>query len=254
MSEAKDLAVVVGAGGSMGAVITERLAAAGLDVLAIGRSEGPLRALEGRVRGISLCLADIARDSAIDAIRAAVGDRRVRMAVHAAGLPASAMGGVLEASTEGTAEAFEIKVGGMMRLVRAVDARLGRGARLVAIAGHYGLEPGAHSANPGVANAALINLMRQLSMACGKRGVSAHVIAPGPTDTERLGRAIARRAASRGVSIEALRDEIRSESPMNAIATCNQVAWAVTLLLAPEAEVLTGSTLALDYGRRRGLP
>jgi hypothetical protein len=30
--------------------------------------------------------------------------------------------------------------------------------------------------------------------------------------------------------------------------------WAVTMLLAPEAEVITGSTLSLDCGRRRSLP
>lgn len=51
-----------------------------------------------------------------------------------------------------------------------------------------------------------------------------------------------------------MREETRAESPLNAIASCEQVAWAVTMLLAPEAEVITGSTLSLDYGRRRGLP
>ncbi|PKO88580.1 MAG: short-chain dehydrogenase, partial [Betaproteobacteria bacterium HGW-Betaproteobacteria-12] len=30
--------------------------------------------------------------------------------------------------------------------------------------------------------------------------------------------------------------------------------WAVTLLLAPEADAMTGSSLMLDAGRRRGLP
>jgi len=32
------------------------------------------------------------------------------------------------------------------------------------------------------------------------------------------------------------------------------VAWAVSVLLAPEADAMTGSSLMLDSGRRRGLP
>jgi NAD(P)-dependent dehydrogenase (short-subunit alcohol dehydrogenase family) len=253
MSEQARLAVVVGAAGSMGTVIAERLTAAGLTVLAVGRGEDALAALARRVPGVSSCVADVEKDAAIDAIRRAV-DQPVRMVVHAAGLPASAMGSLLEVSTAGVAQSFEIKVGGMIRLVRAVDQHLAPGSRLVAIAGHYGLEPGAHAANPGVANAALINLMRQYSLLYGKRGVTAHVVAPGPTTTDRFERSTARRAASRGVTVETVRDEIKAESPLNAIATSEQVAWAVSLLLAPEADAITGSTLTLDNGRRRGLP
>ena len=32
------------------------------------------------------------------------------------------------------------------------------------------------------------------------------------------------------------------------------IAWGVALLLDPEADAMTGSTLMLDSGRRRGLP
>jgi 4-hydroxy-2-oxovalerate/4-hydroxy-2-oxohexanoate aldolase len=65
----------------------------------------------------------------------------------------------------------------------AAGARGGRTAaaaqsRIVAIAGHYGLEPTAYAAAAGVANAALLNVMRQLSLAYGPRGVTAHLIAP----------------------------------------------------------------------------
>ena len=35
--------------------------------------------------------------------------------------------------------------------------------------------------------------------------------------------------------------------------TPEQVGWAVATLLDPEADALTGSTLALDMGARRGL-
>jgi hypothetical protein len=37
------------------------------------------------------------------------------------------------------------------------------------------------------------------------------------------------------------------------MTTVDQVSWAVTQLLAPEADALHGATLALDGGARRGL-
>ena len=47
---------------------------------------------------------------------------------------------------------------------------------------------------------------------------------------------------------------MRAESSIGAFTTPAQVAWAVALLLAPEADAMTGSTFMLDAGRRRGLP
>jgi len=47
---------------------------------------------------------------------------------------------------------------------------------------------------------------------------------------------------------------MRADSSLGQLTTPEQVAWAVQLLLDPEADALTGSTLMLDAGRRRGLP
>ncbi|MCX6462468.1 MAG: SDR family oxidoreductase, partial [Pseudonocardiales bacterium] len=47
--------------------------------------------------------------------------------------------------------------------------------------------------------------------------------------------------------------ERAAESPLGRFVTPEEVAWAVATLLAPEADALHGSTLALDVGARRGL-
>lgn len=142
----------------------------------------------------------------------------------------------------------------MLRLVRAADAALVRGARLIAIGGHYGFEPTAYAATAGVANAALANLVRQLSWAYGERGVTAHLVAPGPADTERLRRVAQERAARAGASLDAVLDEMRRESAIGAFTSVEQIAWGVAMLLDPEADALAGSTLFMDAGRRRGIP
>ncbi|MEX1166912.1 MAG: SDR family NAD(P)-dependent oxidoreductase, partial [Hydrogenophaga sp.] len=117
----KHIAIVVGSTGAMGQVITQRLTEAGLQVVAVARSADALKALAERVPGIRPCPADIANDAAIDAIRAQL-DAPVRMVVQGAGVATA--GGVLDAPTAAITDAVNIKVGGMLRLVRAADERL----------------------------------------------------------------------------------------------------------------------------------
>ncbi|EZQ12594.1 short-chain dehydrogenase [Halopseudomonas bauzanensis] len=251
VSSSNELAVVVGATGAFGTQIVQRLLTAGLGVVAVARNAASLDALASEYPGVIPCVADIADDNAIEAIRAVL-DRPVRMVVHGPGVAVA--GGVMDAPTSALVTAVNIKAGGLLRLTRAVDGHLVENARLVAIGGHYGFEPTAYAAAAGVGNAALVNMVRQLSLAYGARGVTAHLLAPGPADTERLRRVAQDRAVQRGISVEQVLDEMCQESSIGAFTTPEQVAWAVALLLAPEANALTGSSLMLDSGRRRGLP
>ena len=251
MSQAKEIAVVVGSTGAMGAVITHRLAAAGLKVVAVARSADALASLVAATPGVQACVANIGDDSAIDAIRASL-DGPVRMVIQGAGVATA--GGVLTAPTAAVVDAVNIKVGGMLRLVRAVDGHLVRGSRLVAIGGHYGFEPSAYACTAGVANSALANLVRQLSWAYGERGVTSHLVAPGPADTERLRRVATDRGAREGISADEVLEQMRAESAIGAFTTPEQIAWAMLTLLAPEADALAGGTLFMDAGRRKGLP
>lgn len=249
----KEVAVVVGAAGAIGSVITEQLVAAGLLVVAVGRDGGKLQRLAQDHSGaVIACVADIATDTAIARIEEQLAGQTVAMVVHAPGVPVA--GGVLEVSTDAINACCNIKAAGFLRLVRATDSALRRGSRLVAIGGHYGFEPSAYAATAGVGNAALTNLVRQMSWGYGDRGITAHLVAPGPADTERLRNVAAGRAALSGQSVDDELDAIRKESAIGALTEPQQVAWAVRMLLAPEADALAGSSLMLDAGRRRGLP
>tara|TARA_R110001592_G_scaffold363372_1_gene686025 strand:- start:136305 stop:137075 length:771 start_codon:yes stop_codon:yes gene_type:complete len=255
--ENKLAVVVVGATGEMGRVITSRLAQKGYRVIAVARSEAALNDLCDTVRAevmdadISACGADISSDSAIEAISAHM-ELEVAAVVHGPGVTTA--GGILAAPTEAITSAVNIKVGGFVRVVRAVNPWLRRGSRLIAIGGHYGFEPTAYAATAGVANAALANVVRQYSWAYGDQGVTAHLIAPGPADTPRLRRVAESRAQSEGSSVDQVLDAMRGESAIGAFTDVGDVAWAVEMLLAPQADSLAGSTLFMDAGRRRGLP
>jgi NAD(P)-dependent dehydrogenase (short-subunit alcohol dehydrogenase family) len=243
-------AVVVGATGEVGAAIVGRLRKAGVPVVAVARDRERLEQLRATDDGITVCVADIGDDSAGEAIAAAVSGP-VRMVVQTAAVPPA--GSLATISPDALGRAVSLKLGGLLRLIRAVEDRFTERARIVAIGGLFGSEPTPETCSAGVTNAALANLIRQLSDTYGPKGVTVHMIAPGALETERLRRFAGTAAQARGVSVEVVLDEYRAHSSLGRLTTPNQISWAITQLLAPEADALHGATLNLDSGSRRGL-
>lgn len=248
----RETAVIVGVTGAFGQVIAKTLLGRGLNVVGVARDGDALERVKADCgEGFVSCVADIGSDEAIASIKDALPEGDVATVVHSVGLPVA--GGVLNAPPDALALACNLKVSGFLRLVRACEDRMRRGSRLVAIGGHYGFEPSPYAATAGVANAALANLVRQMSWGYGERGITAHLLAPGPADTDRLRKVAAARAERAGKPLDEEYEEMRGESAIGSFTTPEQVAWAVSMLLAPEADALAGSTLGLDSGRRKGI-
>src|SRR3546814_14578413 len=89
-----------------------------------------------------------------------------------------------------------------------------------------------------------------MSWAYGDLGVTSHLVAPGPADTERLHGIARARAEKEGVSFEIMLDRMRADSAIGAFTSVESVAWSIALLLDPRADALAGSTMRLDGGRR----
>jgi NAD(P)-dependent dehydrogenase (short-subunit alcohol dehydrogenase family) len=246
-----EVAVVVGATGAVGSEVVRRLAERGLAVVAVGRREGALRALADEVPGVEVVAVDVATDEAVVRIREGVGDRPVRMALLCAGLPVR--GSVVSIDPSLLAVGTEVKIGGAVRLFQAVRDRLGSHARFVAVAGTLGIEPGSSEAGPGAVNAGLLNVMKQISRNTNAQGFTVHSLVPGPMDTPRL-RAIATTIAEEeGVPFDEVWARYEGRTSLGRLPRVEEVAWAVELLLAPEADILHGSVLHLDAGGLRGV-
>lgn len=243
---AERIAVVTGATGTLGRALVAGLAAQGNRVLAVSRSgESPAA---GEVASIA---ADLGSDESIEAIAAALPDGELAMAVHAIGLPGSPGVSTVDPAMLGLA--VDLKAGGFLRLIRAVDDHITTGSRLVAVGGHLGAEPSEHAPLAGVANAALANLVRQLVGPIGRPGATVHLIAPGPFDSPRVDALIAAKAAGEGISVEEMRARTLAEYPTGHMPSAEDVAGVIIALLAPHAAAQHGSTLFLDAGARRGI-
>ncbi len=249
-SDTTGQAVVVGATGMIGQAVVRRLTGHGLPVLAVARGEEALKALAAADSLVTACPADIASNESIGAISGALTGP-VRIAVFAAGLPVRGSADTID--PDALAVGSNIKAGGLLRLLHAVRDRFVPGSRFVTFAGSLGLEPRAHEAGPGAVNAAVFNLMRQISLLYGPRGVTTHTLSPGPADTPRLRRIVATVAAERGVAEDEVWQEYVAQNSLGRLPTADELAWPVEMLLAPEASLLHGSVLYLDAGGHRGI-
>ena len=136
--ERENTAVVVGATGAIGQAVIRRLTRRGLPVVAVARGKDSLDELAAAHELVTPCPADIGSNDAIAAIGAALTGT-VRIAVFAAGLPVRGSADTID--PDALAVGSNIKVGGLLRLLRAVATASCAGSRFVTFAGALGLEP-----------------------------------------------------------------------------------------------------------------
>ncbi len=244
-------AVVVGATGAIGSAVVRRLTWRGLGVVAVARSAAGLAELAAGGGQVVCCQADIGSNDSIEAIESCLTGR-VRMAVFAA---APAAQDAAQPGRDGALAAeSDLRLGGLLRLLHAVRDRLGPGSRLITFADQPASAPGPRHAaqqagsSAGTANGEVLDLMRQLGVLYGPRGITTHTLCPGLADTPRLRRIAAAVAAERGVDVGEVWQEYQARTPLGRLPTADEIAWAVEVLLDPEADLMHGSVLYLDAG------
>ena len=235
-------AVVAGATGTIGTAIAEMLSGRGLRVLGLARQGDSSRGIQS---------VDLTDTDDVAAIASDI-DGDVRVVVHAAGPELG--GSISDVDPASVLSAMDIKVTGLLRIVRAVDHLLMPGSRIIAVTGHLGYDPIPASVSAGVANAALGALVRQLAAEYGPKGITSHAVAPGPVESPRLEALIGHIAGAGDISVDDARLALLDGATIQKFARPEEVAWAVSMLLDDPASLMNGSTLFLDGGRRTAIP
>jgi NAD(P)-dependent dehydrogenase (short-subunit alcohol dehydrogenase family) len=211
------LCVVAGATGRIGGAIVSRLLGEGYSVLGVARSGSSLAtAVERFGPRFTALLGDVTDDAVVEGLASAVAGREVRAVVSCVRAPD--VSPLEVALVEDLVACVDIKAGGLLRLVRGVDAGLRSGSRVIAIGGRFAWQPDPERPGSGIANAALHNLVRQLAVQYAARGVTCHAVAPGK------------------VLPEGRPEDVTPQS----------IAWFVSTLLDPEAAPLSGAALPFE--------
>jgi NAD(P)-dependent dehydrogenase (short-subunit alcohol dehydrogenase family) len=176
------VAIVAGAGGGLGRVMTATLAASGLTVVAVDRSEQALRELPDGVHREAVDTTDpAAAKSLVDRIADEVGPPDVLVNTIGTFRP----GDALTTTPDALRLMIDVNLGPALWLSQAVAPhmqRQGSGA-IVHLAARQGLEPAGGMAAYGVSKAALVNLTRILDIELRPHGIRVNAVAPQLLDT-----------------------------------------------------------------------
>ncbi|MEO8523307.1 MAG: SDR family oxidoreductase [Caldimonas sp.] len=93
---------------------------------------------------------------------------------------------------------------------------------------------------------AIVGLMKSLAIELGPHGVRVNAILPGAVQGERTRGVIAARAASVGVSVEAINEQYLGKVSLRRMVTADDVAALALFLCSPAARNLTGQAISVD--------
>ena len=135
---------------------------------------------------------------------------------------------------------------GAVNLFRAAAASLRRSGRgsVINVSSVYALT-GRKAMGPyDATKAALIGLTRTLAHEEAEHGVRVNAVCPGSTLTDYH----VKRGAAHGISAEAMRQEVRTDSLFRRWARPEEVAYPILWLASDEASFVTGAALVVDGG------
>jgi NAD(P)-dependent dehydrogenase (short-subunit alcohol dehydrogenase family) len=245
------VAVVTGATGRLGRVMTRTLAAAGAQTWAVARNPDRLAALAGELAADGLdCRpypCDVTSDAEVSALAGALPGR-LDVLVHNAHVGRA--GSLRTAAAADYAEAAELALTAFHRLLGAVREHLVRATAdgspsVITIGSMYGVvspRPSVYDdpdvGNPpyyGAVKAGLIQLTRYAAVELGPSGVRVNCLTPGAFPGD-------------GGDPEMMR-RLGEHTPLGRVGTPAELSTAVLFLASPHSSYLTGANIVVDGGR-----
>jgi NAD(P)-dependent dehydrogenase (short-subunit alcohol dehydrogenase family) len=213
------VAIVTGAGGTIGAGIAQRLEEAGAEVVAHRRELG-----------------DVERDAPAICAAAVESFGRLDILVNNAGIqPVASLASI---GNDELTEMFRVNVVGLAAMTReAAAAMTGRGGAIVNVASIEGLQPAFDHSHYAASKAAVIMHTRAAALELGPAGIRVNCVSPGLIEARGIDA-----AWPEGVA------RWHAAAPLGRLGQPLDVADAVLFLASPAARWISGANLVVDGG------
>jgi NAD(P)-dependent dehydrogenase (short-subunit alcohol dehydrogenase family) len=231
-------AIVTGAGGDIGACITELAVSRGYRVVAVDVQPNQIDALAHRLDGVVPIVADITDP---DSVKKAfdVFDSPLDLLVNNAGLVR--FGPLESLAVQDFQDVVNVNLVGSFIVAReaAVRMKATGGGAIVNVTSMGGIHPAPGGGAYGASKAGLAQMTELMSVEWGPYGIRVNAVAPGFIDA--------------GMSAPFFKDEAVREKrtggvPLGRLGTAADVAQTVLYLGSEEATYITGQEIVIDGG------
>ena len=250
--------LVTGGNRGVGLAIALAFAEEGANVAICGRDKAALAEAEVRIaaKGVK------AKAVAVDLFTAEGCSGAVQAAVDAFGgldvlvnNASTAISGNIETlDDDGLMERLNGKTLAYMRCCRAALPHLRKSSRgrVICIGGTAARTAGATALPSALGNSSIIAFVKQFSTTVAPQGITANVVHPPFTKTDRYPKRLAARAKQLGVSEEKAEASFVRQFPIGRLVEPKDIAPMVLFLASPHASAITGQSIAIDGGSTPG--
>jgi 3-oxoacyl-[acyl-carrier protein] reductase len=243
-------ALVTAASSGIGRAVASQLRARGAEVFITGTSTRTAEAAR-EIGAAGYAIADFTQPAAgaeaVSAALAALGAVDILVANTGGPKPSA----FADLGAEDWTAAYHLILGSALALTRAalpgmVEAGWGRIVYLTSTAGLVRPLPGLHLSN--VMRAGVAALAQSIVTEIGPHGITANVVAPGPTDTPRRRQIMEFQARAAGVGIAEFERRELAGIPIRRFGRADEVASLVAFLCSEEVGSITGAIHIIDGG------
>jgi NAD(P)-dependent dehydrogenase (short-subunit alcohol dehydrogenase family) len=124
---------------------------------------------------------------------------------------------------------------------------------VICIAGTAARNAGATNLPSALGNSSIIAFVNQFSKTVAAQGITANVVHPPFTKTDRYPKRLAARAKQLGVSEAEAEASFVRQFPIGRLVEPKDIAPMVLFLASPHASAITGQSIAIDGGSTPGI-
>ncbi|MBL1177234.1 SDR family oxidoreductase [Pantanalinema sp. GBBB05] len=255
-------AIVTGGSAGIGFATARALYHEGVQVAIAARDPERLEQAVQTIRSVPVAtaevigiVADVSQAEGADKVVAAAIEQfgQVDILINNAG--SARAGSFLDLEDEAFLDAWNLKLLGYIRLVRAIvpDMIQRRDGRIINIIGGAGRTPRPNFLPGGTTNAALLNFTRGIAKELAQHNIRINAVSPGLTATERAEQLAVQTAQSLGVSVDQYKAEVIRNIPLGRMVLPEEIANLVLFLVSDLAASITGAEVLVDGGSTPGV-